>query len=213
MLCTRKFQWFCRAPPLRAQSGFSVGAGLCPARLKRETPPSFACGKIHRPCQGRQASYRKPLTGADSPLRRGHYPRWASNQPVISFRRRSRWLRLAAAGKLVVLAAEENKAALHAVRRERGVHLIPLIDGAAVILQRVDEERGRFDFIGIFYRAVLPEFLRVRPEGRAALILGEVGADIGYAVEKLVQFDMERWLAQARKRSVWPMIQLVINPP
>ena len=29
-------------------------------------------------------------------------------------------LRLAAAGKLVVLAAEENKAALHAVRRERG---------------------------------------------------------------------------------------------
>ena len=92
-------------------------------------------------------------------------------------------LRLAAAGKLVVLAAEENKTALHAVRRERGVHLIPLIDGAAVILQRVDEERGRFDFVGVFHRAVLPELLRVRPEGRAALILGEVGADIGYAVK------------------------------
>ena len=64
--------------------------GALPRPPKRETPPSFACGKIHRPCQGRQASYRKPLTGADSPLRRWHYPRWASNQPVISFRRRSR---------------------------------------------------------------------------------------------------------------------------
>ena len=47
----------------------------------------------------------------------------------------------------------------------------------------MDEERGRFDFIGVFHRAVLPELLRVRPEGRAALILGEVGADIGYAVK------------------------------
>ena len=90
ILCTRKFQWFCRAPPLRAQFRYSCRGGALPRPPKRETPPSFACGKIHRPCQGRQASYRKPLIAADSPLRRGHYPRWASNQPVISFRRRSR---------------------------------------------------------------------------------------------------------------------------
>ena len=31
--------------------------------------------------------------------------------------------------------------------------------------------------------------------------------------EKLTQLAMERWAAAARKRWVWPMIQLVIKPP
>ena len=185
-----------RAPPLRAQFRYSCRGGLCPARPKGN-PSVFCLRQIRRPCQGEASSYRKPLTGgrlsaaerASSPM--GIKPAGdlvQTAEPV---------LRLAAAGKLVVLAAEENKTALHAVRRERGVHLIPLIDGAAVILQRVDEERGRFDFVGVFHRAVLPEFLRVRPEGRATLILREVGADIGYAVKSS---SSSIWSAGWRRR-------------
>ena len=90
---------------------------------------------------------------------------------------------LAAAGKLVVLAAEEYEPALHTVRDERGIHLVALINGAAVILERVEEERGRFDPVSVLHGAVPPEFFRVRPDGRAALILGEVRADVGHAVE------------------------------
>ena len=83
----------------------------------------------------------------------------------------------------MVLAAEEHKAALDAVRDQRGVHLIALIDGAAVVLERVEEERRRFDLVGVLHGAVPPEFFDIRPDGRAALVFGEVGADVGHAVE------------------------------
>ena len=84
---------------------------------------------------------------------------------------------------LMVLAAEEHEFALHTVRDERRIHLIPLIDGAAVIFEGVEEERRRLDPVGVLHGAVPPEFFDIRPDGRAALVLGEVGADVGHAVE------------------------------
>ena len=69
----------------------------------------------------------------------------------------------------MILAAEEDESALHAVRNERGVHLIALIDRAAIVLKRVKEERRRFDLIGVLHGAVPPEFFNIRPDGRAAL--------------------------------------------
>ena len=48
---------------------------------------------------------------------------------------------LAPAGELVILAAEEHKAAFNAVRDERSVHLVALIDGAAVILEGLSESQ------------------------------------------------------------------------
>ena len=83
----------------------------------------------------------------------------------------------------MVLAAEEDESALHAVRNERGVHLIALIDRAAIVLKRVKEERRRFDLIGVLHGAVPPELFDVRPDGRAALILRKVRANVGHAVK------------------------------
>ncbi len=50
-------------------------------------------------------------------------------------------------------------------------------------------------------------------QGSAALAQAEVVADVGGRPTLLIQLEMERWEATAAKRSVWPMIQLVIKPP
>ena len=42
---------------------------------------------------------------------------------------------------------------------------------------------------------------------------GVKSAPMSLVPQKLSQLEMERWLAAQQKRSVWPMIQLVMKPP
>ena len=63
---------------------------------------------------------------------------------------------LAAAGQLVIFAAKAHEPALHPVLDERCEHLVALVDRAAVVLEGVDEERGRFDPVSVTQGAVEP---------------------------------------------------------
>ena len=90
---------------------------------------------------------------------------------------------LPGAAQLVVLAPEEHHLRLHAVIDESGEHLVALIDGTAVVLKGVDEQRGGNDLVGVLHGAALPEGGGIGPHAGELLVLREEDADIADAVE------------------------------
>ena len=83
----------------------------------------------------------------------------------------------------MILAVEDAKARLHAVFADGVEHLQALGKRAAVVLVRVQEERGRRDAVGVLERRLRPDLLKAVPGAAAHLVLGEVPADVGGVVE------------------------------
>ena len=93
-----------------------------------------------------------------------------------------------------------------------GEHLKGVRHPAAVVLVRVQEERRRRDAVGIFERGLGHIFSRPFP-GLPPTWSWAKYQPMSELLWKLVQFEMLRWLAAHLKRSVWPIIQLVMKPP
>src|SRR5207249_4856510 len=90
---------------------------------------------------------------------------------------------LAAAREVVVLVREAHELRLAPQLLQRDVHLLALLDRAAIVLLRVEDQQRRGDVLDIADRRVLEQLLHVVPRLGLELHVEEHEADVAGAEE------------------------------